>query len=347
MNNYIFFVVIFMFSCRPTTSAVSDEADPYRKLGSSFVLCSDYVAPPITSITWKHGQDIAVDWFNGMNVTCYRIFKDHCYLNTTSGCLTLSNVTPEHSGRYTPEISDKVKDPIEIKIISPVPKPTVSSDCNDEKTQCNLTCEGIITDNHGPVKSSWILGDNNVTGTKTFQITQKNQENPIGCVLENPVSRKESEHISNPLTGIRNRPISAIGIGIPLVLVVLVVVALVSYFICNKKQERQTYTEQEQSYNVENHNNEFKESAQLLKLKPTLNGTTVNSPEKNIKPDEPTGEEHELTEVTVADGNKGPDEPTGERQELPEVTGPDDNNKESEPAPAKEEEEHAAEKDQS
>ncbi|XP_061572271.1 uncharacterized protein LOC133425432 [Cololabis saira] len=199
MNNCIFFIVIFAFSC--TTSAVYGKADPYRGLGSSFDLCSDYVAPPLTSITWKHGKDIAVDWFKGTNVTSYRIFEGYSSLNTTSGCLTLLNVTLKHSGHYTPEINDKVKDPIEIKIISPVPKPTVSSACNDENTHCNLTCEGITTDDHGPVEFSWILGDMYLSGTKTLQITQENHENRIGCVLENPVSRKESEHISNPLTG--------------------------------------------------------------------------------------------------------------------------------------------------
>ncbi|XP_061571931.1 uncharacterized protein LOC133425218 isoform X2 [Cololabis saira] len=187
----LFFILLMV-------NGVSGKADPYRKLGSSFVLRPDSVTGPLKNITWKHGDNLAVDWSGG-DVKCYHIFKGHCSLNKTSGCLTLSNVTPEHSGSYTPIVNYEYENPTEIKIISPVPKPTVSSDCNDEKTHCNLTCEGNIVDDHGPVRPSWILGDNNVTGNKMLKITRENQERFITCVLENPVGFNQSEILLNPL----------------------------------------------------------------------------------------------------------------------------------------------------
>ncbi|XP_061572275.1 uncharacterized protein LOC133425437 [Cololabis saira] len=175
----------------------SGKADPYRELGSSFVLCPDSVTPPLTNITWKHGVDLAVDWSGG-NVTFYRISKDHCSLNTTTGCLTISNVTHDQSGRYTSQVNYEDQNPIEIKVLLPVHKPTVSSNCYDEKSHCILTCEGNIIDDHGPVRPFWIISYKYRPGD-TLKITQENQESFIPCVLENPVGFKQSEILPNPL----------------------------------------------------------------------------------------------------------------------------------------------------
>ncbi|PWA19995.1 hypothetical protein CCH79_00020875, partial [Gambusia affinis] len=74
----------------------------------------------------------ALQWFS-RNITCYRDSKGKytccCDLDKESGSLIINNLT----------LDDK-----------PVPKPTISVDCNNEKTACNLTCEANITSEFGP-----------------------------------------------------------------------------------------------------------------------------------------------------------------------------------------------------
>lgn len=46
----------------------------YKKLGDEAVLSPGSMSNLITSITWKHGPDIAVEWY-GQETVAYREFK--------------------------------------------------------------------------------------------------------------------------------------------------------------------------------------------------------------------------------------------------------------------------------
>lgn len=52
----------------------SPDEPTYGALGGTAVLTLDSVEGPITSITWKHNGDIAVQWY-GDEVEAYRHFK--------------------------------------------------------------------------------------------------------------------------------------------------------------------------------------------------------------------------------------------------------------------------------
>ncbi|XP_071397806.1 SLAM family member 9-like [Centroberyx affinis] len=190
--------------CVCLLAAVSaDSQEPlYKKVGDSVVLSPDLssVTGPITSIEWKHGSDLAMEW-DGAEVDSYRQFKDRGDLNISTGALRITGLTREDSGLYTAELNNKATSQTQLSVISPVPKPTVSTSCDTELTVCLLTCDG---DTRGaePVTYSWSQGDMVLpTLPKQRNITKEDDslERLISCSLTNPVSYEHSEDISNPL----------------------------------------------------------------------------------------------------------------------------------------------------
>ncbi|XP_039907736.1 carcinoembryonic antigen-related cell adhesion molecule 2-like isoform X5 [Simochromis diagramma] len=178
---------------------VLSDKDSFKKVGDKVVLSPGSVSDPITSITWKHGPDIAVEWYGG-DIVPYRDFRGRCEVSTSTGALTLSNVTVKDSGIYTAEINNRVMSPTKITVLSAVPKPTVSKSCNPEMTICTLTCEASITDDTKPVTYSWVTGDRQTAQSPSNQLTiAKNDtgsvEKSISCQLENPVSSERSDNI--------------------------------------------------------------------------------------------------------------------------------------------------------
>lgn len=178
---------------------VLSDKDSFKKVGDKVVLSPGSVSDPITSITWKHGPDIAVEWYGG-DIVPYRDFRGRCEVSTSTGALTLSNVTVKDSGIYTAEINNRVMSPTKITVLSAVPKPTVSKSCNPEMTICTLTCEASITDDTKPVTYSWMTGDRQTAQPSSNQLTiAKNDtgsvEKSISCQLENPVSSERSDNI--------------------------------------------------------------------------------------------------------------------------------------------------------
>ncbi|XP_067439570.1 uncharacterized protein [Thunnus thynnus] len=174
----------------------------YGKIGDKAVLTSDSVVNPINSIVWKHGPDIAMEWY-GDETYSYRQFKDHGRLNTLTGALTITGLTSDDSGNYTVDINNKLTSKTELLVISPVSKPTLSEWCS--VTYCVFTCNGDTTGAE-PVTYWWTSGDMTWSSTKEHKITMVEKElwsNWFSCVFENPVSINSSEKVFNPF--IRNQ----------------------------------------------------------------------------------------------------------------------------------------------
>ncbi|XP_044044534.1 uncharacterized protein LOC122872403 isoform X2 [Siniperca chuatsi] len=130
-------------------------------------------------------------------------------LNTSSGEMTITGLTQDDSGVYTPEINNKKASPTHLIVIFPVPVPTVIKSCDDEKTSCTLTCYGETTENTGTVTYRWKLGDKVLTNSSKEQhITKENSSNinEFSCELENPVSQESSQPLPNPFTTIPEIP---------------------------------------------------------------------------------------------------------------------------------------------
>ncbi|XP_078798433.1 uncharacterized protein LOC144989702 isoform X3 [Oryzias latipes] len=170
--------------------------------GSSVVLRPVEAVTSITTITWKHGDNLAAEWLGG-NLFFYNIFNNGCSLNTETGQLTINNVRPEHSGVYTPDINEKTRSAMKLRVLSPVPKPTISHDCVPGETlTCTLTCKFDRTDDLGHVEVFWILDNRRVKGPE-LQITKDTKTETFICSLKNSVSSENSTKLLNPFLPVK------------------------------------------------------------------------------------------------------------------------------------------------
>ncbi|XP_065808251.1 T-lymphocyte surface antigen Ly-9 isoform X8 [Labrus bergylta] len=200
-------------------------------------------SPPITSIQWKHGEDIIAEWYEvyGNETNCLK-FKGRCKLNRSTGALTITGLTKTDSGICKPEINNKYLDSTHLIVISRVPKPSVSKSCNTEMTACNLTCEGNTIESE-PVDCKWLLDEAEGPSGKVLTITKEMKEQSYRCVFVNPVGYKTSDIMTNPLLKVenvhsaRNRWLIAVGV----LLVLLVPGLIAAYFIYKRKPARGSY----------------------------------------------------------------------------------------------------------
>lgn len=181
--------------------SADSETTVYKKVGDEVVLQpgTPSVTGTITSITWKDGLNIAIEW-EGAEIDRYRQFEERGSLNISSGEMIITGLTRDDSGLYSPEINSVFGTPTRLIVISPVPTPTVKKTCNVEETSCTFTCDGNTTDAE-PVTYKWMSGDKVLTDSSKEQRITKEDSSSIEeftCVLENPVSRASSQPIPNP-----------------------------------------------------------------------------------------------------------------------------------------------------
>ncbi|XP_039979240.1 uncharacterized protein LOC120787631 [Xiphias gladius] len=151
----------------------------YKKVGDTVVLSPGLVTDPISTITWKHGSAIAMDWYDN-HTDSYRQFKDRGLLNGLTGELTIKGLTRNDSGSYTSEINNRVTNKTQLLVISPVSKPTVST------------------------WWPWRLAS-----SKEYFITKPTEGPWFSCELQNPVGSKRSEQVFNPFT-LRDQEVNSI-----------------------------------------------------------------------------------------------------------------------------------------
>ncbi|XP_062270605.1 uncharacterized protein LOC133976413 isoform X1 [Scomber scombrus] len=182
--------------------SAASELIIYKKVGDEVVLKPD-VSGAIPSITWKHGANLAMQWDGpGNEIDAYRTFKVRGKLNNSTGEMTITNLTLQDTGKYTPEINNKIYSSIELIVIVPVTTPTVSESCNEKYTTCTLTCDGN-TNGTGEVTYRWKLDDSlSPMPSKTHTITEENSSNikKFSCVMQNKLSEESSKPINNPLS---------------------------------------------------------------------------------------------------------------------------------------------------
>ncbi|XP_055764107.1 uncharacterized protein LOC129840333 [Salvelinus fontinalis] len=176
----------------------------YHEVGGELVLTPDKSTVPdsITSILWKHGECWVAYWdkdSSGLDI--YGAFKERTTLDQTTGELRISGLKKTDSGVYSVEFNSKLLEKTyTLSVIKAVPKPTITSSCNPDKTSCILTCEGNTTDAE-PVTYSWKVGEgawevvdkqlivfksNTGKSTNSYKYT---------CKLHNSVSGEVSEPV--------------------------------------------------------------------------------------------------------------------------------------------------------
>uniref|UniRef100_A0AAQ4NVG8 Ig-like domain-containing protein n=1 Tax=Gasterosteus aculeatus aculeatus TaxID=481459 RepID=A0AAQ4NVG8_GASAC len=216
-------------------AGVREDGLVYKAVGDTVVLTAVSQEKHITSIQWKQVPDIAAEWSGGLT-TYYSHFKGRSALDVSTGALTITGVTADHSGTYTAEINYNIANSLELLVISSVSKPNISTWCDPEMTSCNLTCEGDTT-GAKPVTFSWRLPGGFVNSTKVLTITMDKTETSYSCIVENPVSREESAAIPDPFPQKRNRMWILLCI-IPLAAVIGIVIVIARVLIFKFKSRK-------------------------------------------------------------------------------------------------------------
>ncbi|XP_071320296.1 uncharacterized protein [Trachinotus anak] len=197
------------WSCFPPTVKSQQPAiTRYVKVGDNVVLEPNVtVTQPITSIKWKDGPNIAILWEDSdPEPVIYRHFKGCSSLNISSGVVTITGVTRDFSVAYTPEINDIKGTQIDLRVISPVPVPTVTQSCDEALTSCTLTCEGNTADAEA-VTYKWKSDNTELAVSSKEHHIKKEESEKIGefsCELSNPVSLETSKPINNPFITLKS-----------------------------------------------------------------------------------------------------------------------------------------------
>uniref|UniRef100_A0A3Q1FYE3 Uncharacterized LOC110968916 n=1 Tax=Acanthochromis polyacanthus TaxID=80966 RepID=A0A3Q1FYE3_9TELE len=185
-----------------SAGSVLAETPVYGKVGGEVDLKPDAHSFPntIKNVLWKAGSDMAMEW-DGTEISGYRHFRERCHLNTSTGVMTITRLTVNDSGVYTPEINGAVGTPIQLFVIPAVPVPTVLKACDEELTKCTLTCDEQTTQAE-KITYRWKSDDTVVMDSdkKEYVIVKENSSDikKFSCVLENQVSHESSQPISNP-----------------------------------------------------------------------------------------------------------------------------------------------------
>ncbi|KAK6274347.1 hypothetical protein J4Q44_G00392510 [Coregonus suidteri] len=200
-----------------------------RKVGVDLVLMPDKSTIPdsITGILWKHEKNKLAEWDKDFGLDIYAAFKNRTTLDLTTGELRISGLTKTDSGVYSVEFNSKLLDKTyTLSVIKAVPKPTITSSCNSDKTSCTLTCEGDTTDAE-PVTYSWKAGEGAWEVSGQQKIVSRNDSTKIiyTCQLKNPVS-EASEDFDKDLFGTGGWLTKARLFGISLFVLAVAVVLL-------------------------------------------------------------------------------------------------------------------------
>uniref|UniRef100_A0A672FGM4 Ig-like domain-containing protein n=1 Tax=Salarias fasciatus TaxID=181472 RepID=A0A672FGM4_SALFA len=207
-----------------SASRSSAEVTVYGKLGGEVALHPG-VQTSITSIVWKEGADIAVEWDGTEEDQRGR-------LNRTSGVMTITGLVRDDSKVYTPEINNKKGTPVRLTVIcksgsdtkaaasqlmqptefpsfspsAPVPVPTVTKQCVDAEASCTLTCSADTT-GADPVTYRWKsdlravahpLKDYVIKKVADDKSVKNETVKEFSCELQNPVSLESSQAVANP-----------------------------------------------------------------------------------------------------------------------------------------------------
>uniref|UniRef100_A0A673L7X6 Si:ch211-132g1.3 n=1 Tax=Sinocyclocheilus rhinocerous TaxID=307959 RepID=A0A673L7X6_9TELE len=181
------------------TGAVSDEKKAV--LGGTVSFSPAKIDPPVNSIIWKHRNSEtvvkAIEWDDeGFNTPNQR-FKHITTLNEKTGEITITNLTINHTGRYTIDINSKEQAQFFIlTVMERVRKPVIEIERSSNPDVVYLRCgynETMIWKNS---TGETLQGTKNHLLGET--ITVKNTRNPgnyYTCTLKNAVSEETSDPV--------------------------------------------------------------------------------------------------------------------------------------------------------
>nr|XP_029505734.1 daf-12-interacting protein 1-like [Oncorhynchus nerka] len=192
----------------------------------------------LQEILWKHGVNKTVEWSTG-GIQEFQDFKGKTTLNTTTGEITIRQLTKQLSGVYEAEcvIGQKIQTfQQRVEVIDPVSQPKVTCELNGTMATIHCSAEGPLVeyrwswpDHQGEMWSQEQTGQHyNIKSPESVSYT---------CEARNPVSEKTLTYSSNDCLATGNPEIyiyTGIGAG---VLLVAVVVAVVVWLVKKRSKD--------------------------------------------------------------------------------------------------------------
>nr|XP_040035879.1 uncharacterized protein si:dkey-11f4.20 [Gasterosteus aculeatus aculeatus] len=172
----------------------SQECDYYVASGRKATLPMTFALDQSDELTWMHGMKTI------LRQTKDKFTSEGKNIVTANGSLTWANVAQSNAGPYKAEVHDRdgksrwASKSTRLCVIDPVPKPTVTHECN--QTEVKFTCDVQPKQAEG-FDFEW-LQDNQVLDTEKGQtLTRPGDQvtGPITCKLTNRVSSETSEEV--------------------------------------------------------------------------------------------------------------------------------------------------------
>uniref|UniRef100_A0A8C8DEC3 Ig-like domain-containing protein n=1 Tax=Oryzias sinensis TaxID=183150 RepID=A0A8C8DEC3_9TELE len=175
-------------------------------LGGTLTLKPAALTSSISSITWKHNDNLLAEQLNKESPPdYYPPTEKRISLNFKTGELSIIKLTEKDAGKYNVEINTVIQNVgYQVKIIKRVPVPTVVVQplaCSETSPNCSLDCQGDVT-GAGTVRYFWKEDD----GDWKESAKKKEIKNDVDmqtikeffCKVKNSVSDEESLATKNP-----------------------------------------------------------------------------------------------------------------------------------------------------
>ncbi|XP_028262895.1 uncharacterized protein LOC114436669 [Parambassis ranga] len=200
-------LIFFLFLQASQTASLEEVS---ANLGGKITLHSGAnVSWKLTTIEWSiYTNNTWIATYQNENVNVERVsrYKGRLHLNTTTGDLTINNVTTKDAMDYTVELSSDTQGTgktINLKVKKPLQNPTISTHTNPIKQACVVVLDCVSQDNG--VNLSWHVNptvDNitraNGSHTELFALIDT-RENSAG-VSFTCTSSKDSVNASTVVT---------------------------------------------------------------------------------------------------------------------------------------------------
>ncbi|XP_028810031.1 neurofilament heavy polypeptide-like isoform X1 [Denticeps clupeoides] len=217
-------------------------------------------------ILWKYKGNKMVEWDRTKpGIKEYLQFMQRTQLNTETGDVTVSRVTPADSGLYEADIiidGKKKSFTQQVEVIDPVRNTSIS--CNKTGSTVTLLCEA-----EGPLLSySWTgPGLQNPENRNPIQISGENLGSSYTCVVKNPVSEEKKSYPAGDCSTKERTALHAGSVVGCLLLLVSVLVGLLVYkrLKSRRDQANKESDEERSQYNQDMDHVQEGEEERLLK----------------------------------------------------------------------------------
>uniref|UniRef100_A0A671FMT0 CD58 molecule n=1 Tax=Rhinolophus ferrumequinum TaxID=59479 RepID=A0A671FMT0_RHIFE len=187
-------LVVLGLVCLLPFDFISCDTPPTYGVVSENVTLSPSNPKSFTDVLWKKGKDKVVEWDKAFGTRVFPHFTRRVVLDTTSGNLTIFNLTSSDEDTYEVEFETD-RETFVLKILEPLPDPILNCSMTDE----NITVNCLIPENyHGNphlINYSWHCRSaqcNNTFGSVMYFGENDDRSQNVQCTVHDPVCKRTS-----------------------------------------------------------------------------------------------------------------------------------------------------------